>query len=160
MADLAAALDTDVNALLQAAYYTPATVAVSFDQPFPVDALSPETFERFCGTLIQALYPDAKVHRAGKSGHAQDGIDIKAEFPNGKVHTYQCKRAQEFGPQKVHTTVAEDKVSADEKFLLLSRVASPQTRDAIRQHKNWEIRTKTTFRQEFGRFPKPSSGAW
>ena len=154
MADLAAALDTDVNALLQAADYTPATVAVSFDQPFPVDALSPETFERFCGTLIQALYPDAKVHRAGKSGHAQDGIDIKAEFPNGKVHTYQCKRAQEFGPQKVHTTVAEDKVSADEKFLLLSRVASPQTRDAIRQHKNWEIWDKDDLSARIRTLPK------
>jgi transcriptional regulator with XRE-family HTH domain len=141
--DLAAAVDADVNVLLQAAGYAPKTgpktVVTSFDQPFPLAALPPDTFERFCADLIQALYPDAKIHRAGESGHDQDGIDIKAELSNGKVHTYQCKRVQEFGPQKVHTVVAADDMPADEKLLLLSRTASPQTRDAIRRHKGWDI---------------------
>ncbi len=157
MGVLAAALGADVNELLQAAGYTPKTApktVTSFDQPFPIDALSPEAFERFCADLIQALYPDAKVHRAGESGHDQDGIDIKAEFPNGTVRTYQCKRVQEFGPQKVHTAVTADKVSADEKFLLLSRTASPQSRDAIHQHKNWDIWDKDDLSRKIRTLPK------
>ena len=148
LSQLAAALEVDVAVLREAAGYTPKkifaanspkVVVTSFDQPFPIEALAPETFERFCRDLIQALYPHAQVHRAGESGHDQDGIDIKMRLANGEVQTYQCKRVQEFGPQKVHVAIAADKVPADKKFLLLSRVASPQTREAIRQYPNWEI---------------------
>ena len=88
---------------------------------------------------MQFLYDDAEVHRAGGSGHTQSGIDIEARFSNGTVFTFQCKRVQEFGPQKVHAAVAQDTVPAAKKFLLLSRVASPQTRAAIREHANWDI---------------------
>jgi transcriptional regulator with XRE-family HTH domain len=137
--ELAVAVDVDVSVLLKAAGYTPKTVVTTFDQPFPVEALSPESFERFCRDLMQALHPDANIHRAGQSGHRQDGIDIEADLANGEIHTFQCKRVQEFGPQKVHTAVAQDKVPATKKFLLVSRVASPQTRAAIRKHPTWDI---------------------
>jgi transcriptional regulator with XRE-family HTH domain len=107
---IAAALDTDgdpekrescTNDLLRAAGYSSAQTAVqSFDQPFPIDALPPESFERFCREFVEALYPQAEVHRAGGLGHKQLGIDIEARLTNGDIITFQCKRVQEFGPQK------------------------------------------------------------
>src|ERR1700686_3029940 len=121
--------------LLRAAGYSSApTVVASFDQPFPIDALPPESFERFCRDFVEALYPEAEVHRAGALGHKQDGIDIDARFENGEAFTFQCKRVQEFGPQKVHAAVAKDTVPASKKILLISRIASPQAREAVHQH--------------------------
>ncbi|MFH2015978.1 MAG: helix-turn-helix domain-containing protein [Pseudomonadota bacterium] len=135
---LAEALNLDLQTLHDRAHSTsPATV--SYDAPFPIDALSPETFERFSVTLIQALYGDAKVHRAGGQGHDQAGIDVTADFPDGKRFTFQCKRHRDFGPQKVHTVVAEDSTTADRKFLLLARTASPDARSAIALHPRWEL---------------------
>ena len=73
--EIAAALDTTgeadklddlTNDLLRAAGYASSpTVAVSFDQLFPLDALSPETFERFSRDFIEALYPEAEVPPRG-----------------------------------------------------------------------------------------------
>src|SRR5438309_662485 len=45
---IAAALNTGVDDLLAAAGYSRKIVVATFDQPFPVDALTPESFERFC----------------------------------------------------------------------------------------------------------------
>jgi transcriptional regulator with XRE-family HTH domain len=146
---IAAALETTgksdelkklTNDLLRAAGYASApTVVTSFDQLFPIDALSPESFERFSREFIEALYPEAEVHRAGASGHKQSGIDIEARFPNGDIFTFQCKRVDEFGPQKVHTAVAQDTRAGTKKFLLISRIASLQARDAIHKHPKWDI---------------------
>jgi transcriptional regulator with XRE-family HTH domain len=154
MADLAAALDVEVTILLQGAGYTPKAVVTTFDQPFPIEALLPESFERLCRDLVQALYPDAEVHRAGESGHRQGGIDIEARLACGDVYTFQCKRVQEFGPQKVHTAVAQDKVPAAKKFLLLSRVASPQSRVAIREHASWDIWDRDDLSAKIRTLPK------
>ena len=60
-------------------------------------------------------------------------------MPNGDIYTFQCKRVQEFGPQKVHTAVAQDTTPGTKKFLLISRIASPQAREAVRQHPKWDI---------------------
>lgn len=136
---IASVLGVPLNEVQAAAGYGTKTVVASFDQPFPVDALAPEPFERFCASLIQRLYPAAKVHRAGKSGHSQDGTDIIAESESGAVLSFQCKRVEEFGPQKVHAAVALHTINAAQKFLVLSRVASPQARQAIREHRRWDI---------------------
>src|ERR1700680_2936297 len=135
----ASVLGVSVDELRAVAGYAAKTVVVTFDQPFPVDALAPETFERFCAYLLQSLYPNAAVHQMGGRGHTQDGTDTLVTMPNGLVHSFQCKRAEEFGPQKVHTAVAAHQVKADKKFLVLSRVASPHAREAIRAHKDWDI---------------------
>jgi hypothetical protein len=52
----------------------PQRTTVSFDQPFPIDSLSAEGFERFCDFFISALHPTADVHRFGGTGHKQDGL--------------------------------------------------------------------------------------
>ena len=68
MPALAKALNADLNELLAAAGYTSRPVIKTLDQPFPIDALTPDSFERFCMHFLSKLYPNAQVHRIGKSG--------------------------------------------------------------------------------------------
>jgi len=114
--------------------------AASHDRPLPLSALSPETFESFCASLLHRMYHPrgGKVHRYGGTGHKQHGIDIFATGPFG-THSFQCKRVNEFRPQKVHTAVGEQTFTADLKVLLLSSVASPSSRDAMATHAGWEL---------------------
>lgn len=136
---IAKVLGADIGELRIAAGYVAKTAVVSFDKPFPLDALAPEVFERFCAYLLNRLYPNAAVHQMGGQGHTQDGTDITVTMPDGAIYSFQCKRTEEFGPQKVHAAVAKHTIKADKKFLVLSRVASPQAREAMSRHKNWDI---------------------
>jgi transcriptional regulator with XRE-family HTH domain len=144
---LAKALQAGTEELLLAAGYsqtlaaTPSTTTTSFDQPFPMAGLSPEAFERFCASFLQKRYREAKgkVHRVGGSGHDQDGLDIEVALPDKSRVGFQCKREQEFGPQKVHAAVGQYKGDAKEKIILLARVASPQARSAVLRHEGWDI---------------------
>ena len=147
IARIAVAIACDEKDLYEAAGYLPNTDAAffqasgaSFDRPFPVNALSPESFERFCAYLLQRLYRDAQgqVHRAGGDGHRQGGIDISVTGSFG-IHTFQCKRVEEFGPQKVRDAIAKDTVEATSKFLLLSNIASPQARAVLSDHPKWQL---------------------
>jgi transcriptional regulator with XRE-family HTH domain len=139
MAELAQALKTSPNELLEAAGYTTKKSNISFDVPFPVDSLPPESFERFTADLIQALHPAARVCRFGGQGHDQAGIDVLADLPRGERHTFQCKRVAEFGPQKVRDVVTKQTFPADRNYLLITRTASPDARAAIDPHKEWEL---------------------
>jgi transcriptional regulator with XRE-family HTH domain len=132
-------LKTDPAILLTAAGYDHKQVAATFDQPFPLEALNPDSFERFCLYFLSHLYPKARVHRAGTQGHTQDGVDIDAIFPKETVYSFQCKRVGTFGPEKVKAVVAAHTRPAKNKFLLLTRVASPQARQAISSFSEWDI---------------------
>ena len=136
---LAAALKLKPSFLLEQAGYVTATVS-SYAQPFPVDRLDAETFERFVEFLLQCLYRGkAEIRRAGESGHKQDGIDLTVTFPDGIRFSYQCKRVEQFGPADVARAVAAHTALADRKYLVLSRVPSPQTQDATRKFPDWEL---------------------
>src|SRR5688572_4150933 len=50
---IASILGVAIDELRAAAGYGAKTVVTTFDQPFPVDALAPEVFERFCVYLLQ-----------------------------------------------------------------------------------------------------------
>lgn len=144
MPQIASVLGASLEALLAAAGYTPnakmaVVPTVSFDQPFPIDALAPDSFERFCFYFLARLYPAENVHRAGAQGHTQDGLDVDVQRTDGTYHTFQCKRAQEFGPAKVQAAVAAHTREAAKKFILLTRVASPQARQVIRTLPDWSI---------------------
>lgn len=130
------------------------TVVVSFDQPFPIDSLSAEGFERFCDFLISALHPTADVHRFGGTGHKQDGLDIEAILQDRTIYTYQCKRHKEFGAAKVKAAVEAHIRRADKKILLLTRIASPQARDAVAKHTNWELWDKEDVSKRIRQLPK------
>ncbi len=137
---IAGVLATDQDALFEAAGYAPYATAATFDRPFPVNALPPESFERFCTYFLERLYRNTQghVHRAGGSGHRQDGIDISVTGTFGR-HTFQCKRIEEFGPQRVRAAIAKHTVAASRKVLLLSNIASPQARTVLDDHPDWEI---------------------
>lgn len=107
--------------------------ATSFDKPFPLESLSPDSFERFCHHLLNLLYPEAKVNRIGTQGHTQGGIDIEAIFDNGDICHYQCKRHKNFGPEKVLRTISDYKKEAKNKVILLARVATPDARETIKK---------------------------
>lgn len=136
---LARALNADLTELLSAAGYTTRTSVATFDQPFPVDSLNPDSFERFCFYFLSKLYPTTNVHRAGGQGHTQDGLDVDVIFPDGTYYTFQCKRVEKFGAEKVHTAVVKHTRTATKKHLLLTRIASPQARQAIREYDDWDI---------------------
>jgi transcriptional regulator with XRE-family HTH domain len=143
LAVLADALGLDEAVLRREAGYgapeeaLPETVTVSFDQSLPVDALSPESFERFVDRLLRARYPQSTVQRAGKTGHDQSGIDILVIFPDKHQESFQCKRVTRFGPADVDKAVSADETNTERKHLVLSRVASPATAAAVRQHSRW-----------------------
>jgi transcriptional regulator with XRE-family HTH domain len=136
---LARVLRIKAKELFATAGYAPKTTVASFDKPFPVDGLSPESFERFSQSALEYLYPDAAVHAVGGQGHTQQGADIDVAFPDGTCHTFQCKRVLQFGPRDVAKAVAEHTRQAAKKFILLSRIASPRTRAAVQQHPDWDI---------------------
>lgn len=136
---LARLLRVPPDELLTAAGYAPRETIVSFDKPFPVDGLSPESFERFSQALLEQLYPNASVHAVGGQGHTQLGSDIDVTLDNGACYSFQCKRVGQFGPNDVEKAVAAYAGEATEKFILLSRIASPRTRDAIRRHAGWDL---------------------
>ncbi|WP_454619671.1 P-loop NTPase [Bradyrhizobium cenepequi] len=151
---IARVLGVTVDQLLNAAGYTVRTTVTTFDQPFPVDALLPESFERLCVHILQRVHRDASVHQAGGRGHTQDGTDILVTLPDGTRYSFQCKRAEEFGPQKVHAAVAKHTVRAAKKFIVLSRVASPQAREAVASHKGWEIWDRDDISVKIRELPK------
>ena len=60
---IATLLRCDMGELLQAAGHVPASEPqATFDQPWPIDALSPGSFERFCTYFLADLYRDRKSH--------------------------------------------------------------------------------------------------
>ena len=136
---IAAVLKADVADLLAAAGFAQKMAVVSFDQPFPIDGLTPDSFERFCRHFLQAAYPTARVEHAGGHGHTQDGLDVTATFPDGSTFSFQCKRVDEFGPQKVRDAIAKHTVTAAKKVLLLTKIASPQARAVLTEKPEWEI---------------------
>jgi transcriptional regulator with XRE-family HTH domain len=136
---LARMLRVSADELLIAAGYAPKETVASFDKPFPVDGLSPESFERFGQSLLEELFPDAAVHAVGGQGHTQEGADIDVTFDDGTRYSFQCKRVDQFGPRDVEKAVAAHTIQAAKKIILLSRIASPRTRDAVRGLPGWDI---------------------
>lgn len=136
---VAAAVGGKVDIFMEAAGYPLQMAVVSLDAPLPADALSPEAFERLTATLLEALYPDTTVHQLGGRGHTQGGLDVLMTFPTGEQWGFQCKRVTEFGPQKVREAVAKDTSLTNRKFLVLSRIASPDARAALADYADWTL---------------------
>jgi transcriptional regulator with XRE-family HTH domain len=114
--------------------------ATSFVELFPVDRLPPTTFEQFVTDLVAVENPGADVRRAGGSGHDQRGLDIDAILVDGRRMGLQCKRVQRFGPADAAFAIADFRAeNYDEKILVLSRIASPQTAEMVRSHAGWQL---------------------
>lgn len=138
MPALALTIDANPNDLMAlAGYGQPAIVAAL--PPFPLEALSPAALEQFVADLLKAKHPEAEVSVQGGSGHTQDGTDVVAVFPDGTIWSVQCKRVQRFGPADVDKVIRHHNFSADRRFLVLSRVASPQTAQAAAGYDGWTL---------------------
>ena len=141
--------------LLNAAGYTANKMVIAtFDKPFPLDALNPDSFERFCMDFLSKKYPEAEVHPVGGQGHTQDGVDVDVISPDNTCYVFQCKRIENFGPDKVDKVVANLKRKAKKKFILLSRVASPKSRQAVKKHTGWAIWDKEDISLYIRQLPK------
>jgi hypothetical protein len=135
--------------------YISRAAIMSFDRPLPLAELSPGSFEFFSLDLLATLYREqAVVHPAGKTGHKQHGIDLEAVFSDGTVYTFQCKREAQFGAAKVLRAITSQTVPAKKKFILLSRVASPEARKAIRGARGWDLWDQVDITRSFRTLPK------
>ena len=112
---------------------------ITFDSAWPLAYLDPESFEKFSTEFLQFFYDSATVNQYGDRGHKQHGLDIEISFPDGKEYTAQCKREKNFGPAQVKAAVAKHTKHADKKILLLAYTASPDARDEIKNHPDWEL---------------------
>ncbi|MEJ2416128.1 MAG: helix-turn-helix transcriptional regulator, partial [Exilibacterium sp.] len=152
---LAGLLKVDIVDISAVAGYASDAVTVSFDRPLPLAALSPDSFEHFSLDLLATLYHEqAQVHLMGKTGHEQHGVDIEAHFADGSLITFQCKREAQFGPAKVRKAINAQTIPAKEKYILLSRVASPDARGEIRCARGWNIWDQTDITRIFRTLPK------
>lgn len=151
---IATVLSADVNELLILSGHVPSIRVATYDQPFPIDSLTPDSFERFCLHLLDKLYSTSKVHRAGGSGHKQDGLDIEVTSKDGATYTFQCKRVTNFGEAKIDAAVKAHTAHADKKYLLLSIIASPQARKALAKHNDWDIWDKEDISLKIRSLPK------
>ena len=127
--------------------------------PFFDPNFSWETFESFFCDFL-AAHPElltkdgmscrvVSAHPYGRQGDSQHGIDIRAEISNGEVWVFQCKHYKEWGPKKTSTAIAKCSYDADRKFLLVTRSVSPETREVVAKHPDWELWDSGDISREF-----------
>jgi transcriptional regulator with XRE-family HTH domain len=107
----------------------------------PLQTLGFREFEDFAASLLGALYPGARQpYLLGGPGHEQGGFDVVVERDDGRViAAVQCKRAERFGPAEVRKAVAAATMVADERYVFLSKVASPAAHAVMREHAGWQL---------------------
>ena len=149
---LAALIDDDVATLMQLAGYG-SPVSASLSTQFPVDALDPATFEQFVADVVQALEPSADVRVQGSRGHKQEGTDIIARFPDGRVWSFQCKRVERFGKAEIDKAIAYHSVEAERVFLVLSKIAGPAAVEAVETHRGWTLWDKQDLTRKIRSLP-------
>ena len=98
-----------------------------------------ERFEAFCEDFISRLPCVKETHRYGGQGSSQKGIDIFADFENGKRWAFQCKQRQSFTETDVTKAIQKTSYSADRFILALSRQATSGVRDACESDPNWDV---------------------
>lgn len=95
-------------------------------QELPYDKLIWENFEKLCLRLAQQECEIEDCRQYGVQGDAQEGIDIYAKKESAEKYTvYQCKKVQNFGPQKIinaiNTFLEGGWVYNTEKFVLCTQ---------------------------------------
>jgi transcriptional regulator with XRE-family HTH domain len=162
LVSLATLLSADLGVLEAAAAYTlpdggssQSAGAPTYDVPLPLQSLRPDSFENFSADFLVRYYRNRAgvVNRFGGTGSKQYGIDIEVRGKAFGVHTFQCKRVEEFGEQKVHAAVAAHKYTSNLNVLLLSNIASPKARMAIAHHAGWQLWDRVDISAKFRELP-------
>jgi hypothetical protein len=126
-------------------------VAATFDAQLPFDTLPWKGFENFWHDLLPCLFPGADIHQYGGEGHGQKGIDLEMQRADGIKWTFQVKRHKQFGPAQVRKAIEVHKRASQKKIIILSRIASPEARDVLRDHPDWELWDKQDLSVKFRR---------
>jgi len=122
----------------------------------PLFEISDEAFDRFCTDLASYLPEFHNVHRYGRRGDPQDGIDAAGDRGNQHVGL-QYRRVRRFGPQAFLDTVADTTYEADGYILTLASQASRDLRKAARSTPNWELWDADDIAREVRRLPNTAS---
>lgn len=144
---LAKVLEMEPTVLFNAAGYTNESSDSATVRPpvrplatsLPLDELPADRFEQFSADLVQLLHRKTKVSKYGEQGHKQHGVDGVARHGKKYKATFQSKKRKQFGPEKVREAVKAVTIEADEHILLLSRVATPDAREEIKKHAQWDL---------------------
>lgn len=105
----------------------------------PYRNLYPDQFEEFVAHLYTLLYPTANVRRLGGQGEDQGGYDILVIHDDGRRVGIQCKREQDFGPQKVRQAIDEAELDVDKSIIALSRSATNAAGLEVEKHEHWTL---------------------
>jgi hypothetical protein len=127
--------------------------------PFHDPNFSWETFESFFCDFL-AAHPElvtkdgtrcrvVSAHPYGRRGDSQHGIDIRCEMSNGEVWVFQCKHYKDWGPKKTSRAIEKCSYDADRKFLLVTKFVSPESREVIAEHPEWELWDAGDISREF-----------
>ena len=111
----------------------------------PLERLSPDEFENFAASLLNAIYGPGSARKLGKSGHTQDGFDVIVQQAGRTVAAVQCKRVAQFGPARVDRAVRDAKIQADTGYIFVSRIVQPAAYEQMLKHPGWELWDKNTL---------------
>lgn len=104
MATRSAPSSAPIDAPPDGLFPKPPVESVAMTLPF--GELSWENFERLCYQLARREGQVEDVHRYGRQGQAQGGIDVFARKPSGRYAVWQSKRYATFAPSNVRRAVA------------------------------------------------------
>lgn len=122
---------------------------VNFEYPAP---RSWEQFEELCADLFEAMWSDPRLVRHGRSGQAQNGVDIVTTYGGSYPIGLQCKKKSQWPIKTLTKLEVNQEIKAAEKFVpklkefyILTTAASDQ---AIQQHVR-ELNEGRSARKEF-----------
>ena len=121
----------------------------------PFERLSPDEFENFAASLLNAIYGLGSARRLGKSGHAQDGFDVIVQQSGRTIAAVQCKRVAQFGPARVNKAVLDAKTKTDMAYIFVSRIIQPAAYEEMLKHPGWELWDKNTLSHRVHDLPEP-----
>ena len=121
----------------------------------PLERLSPEEFEDFAASLLNAAHGPGSARRLGKSGHKQYGFDVIVQKDGRTVAAVQCKRVAQFGPAALGKAVREATMEADARYIFVSRTVQPAAYNEMLKHPGWDLWDKNTLSHRVHDLPKP-----
>jgi hypothetical protein len=125
-------------------------------QVLPFGELTWENFERLCHRLAGQTERIEYVARYGRSGQAQQGIDIFVRLANGKYEVWQAKRYEAISANDVKAIVKTFRegswVAKSEKLILAiqASLADTKVQDAIEHEAAALKESAVTFRPRDG----------
>jgi hypothetical protein len=125
----------------------PAPPVVTREELLPLlsNSIDYRQYEAFCLDLVRYM-PDlgsaglfGDVYHYGKSGDAQQGIDIVCRMQDGTSIGVQCKQVAKFTPANARKMLAAATFPAQSYIAMLAGEATAGVRTEIAKHSNWRL---------------------